>query len=298
MTLSRLRPSSPAPARSTKASAIWATMNAWRRPCAARLEVLPRDSDWSAGAAWPRRLYQAMGTASAMPRIVAPASAIRASRASKAIRAPKGKWAAPSAPRRRIPAAPTARPSSPPPTVSRVVSTITSRTMCPWLAPSACRTASSFARPLARIKSRFTRLTAPIRRREKAPPWRRSRVGRMGATWLSCRGTTRERKPASAIALPSGLARSVTSLCASSCAWARATVAPSASRPIMWDELPQCRRTDSRSSGLDENGKYKREREDRKLHSGGRTPTTTLGSPSTRILRPITSGSAPSLCRQ
>ena len=49
-----------------------------------------------------------------------------------------------------------------------MVSTITSLTTWRRLAPIACRTASSFTRPLARISSRFTRLTAPMSSRKSA----------------------------------------------------------------------------------------------------------------------------------
>ena len=65
-------------------------------------------------------------------------------------------------PQRRVP-------SSPPKSVSCVVSTITSLTRCARLAPRACRTASSLARLFARIKSRLARLTVPISRSTSTP---------------------------------------------------------------------------------------------------------------------------------
>ena len=79
--------------------------------------------------------------------------------------------------------APAASPSKPPASVSRVVSTIASLTTCSRLAPNACRTAISFTRLLARIKSRFVRLTAPISNRANAPACIHNKAGRMFATW-------------------------------------------------------------------------------------------------------------------
>ena len=81
-----------------------------------------------------------------------------------------------------IPEAPTARPSNPPSTVRSSVSTITWLTTCRRLAPIDRRIAISFMCPLARISSRLTRFTAPMSRRNNAPPCINQRVGRIART--------------------------------------------------------------------------------------------------------------------
>ena len=99
---------------------------AGRSAASLRLERVPRSR---------RRLNQAIGAASAMPRTTDATSATNANRASKAICAPRGRRSAPNAASSRIPPAPTARPSSPPASVSKVVSTTTSLTTYRRLAP-------------------------------------------------------------------------------------------------------------------------------------------------------------------
>ncbi len=124
------------------------------------------------------------------------------------------------------------------PKVSSVVSTTTSLTRYFQPAPRAWRTASSLTRALARMRSRLTRLTPPIRSSSKTAASSKSRVGRTAATWSARSGTTSERKPASAIILACGSSTSSAVFCASICDWACARVAPGARRAIIWITLP------------------------------------------------------------
>ena len=57
-------------------------------------------------------------------------------------------------------------------------------------------------------------------------------------------------------------------------------------------ELPEWRSAGPRHSGLDDSGTYRRASDERNLNEGGSTPTTVMGTPFTRIVRPIAPGSA------
>ena len=92
--------------------------------------------------------------------------------------APRGSCSAPETLQERIPAAPTREAQQPPrPRSARSSPPSLRPPRAAVLAPMARRTASSFTRPLARIRSRFTRLTAPIRSSNSAPAWSSSNVG-------------------------------------------------------------------------------------------------------------------------
>ena len=233
----RLRPSSPALARRTKASAICATMKVWRRRRAARVVVPPRFSVCSVAARRARRLYQTIGAASTTPRTRAATSPTAANRWSKRMLAPNGSWADQSTRRRSIPSEPRRRPSDAPTSVRSSVSARTSEATWRCPAPSAWRTARSFVRPLARMSSRLVRLTMPIRSRNAPPACRRSRIGRMVRTWSAWRPATVVWKPASLTNWATGSSTSSRALNASSCDWASAMVAPGARRAIIWCPL-------------------------------------------------------------
>ena len=258
ITFRRLSPSRPAPASSTKARAIWATMKRVAQPLrGAAGRVPPRDSACSAG----RR-----GVAQAEPgdrQAERDPHGERARQGDQRQAAVEGDVRLPGAGGRR-PAGPAGgcRPLRRPARAVRRSASAAwsppgrSLTTCRRLAPSACRTASSFTRPLARMSSRFTRLTAPMRSRKSAPACISSRVGRTAATWSACRGTTSERKPASAIILACGPSTSTAALLGVDLrlglppAWppagaARSCVAVS----------PECRCWGARSSGLDASGR-------------------------------------------
>ncbi len=146
-------------------------------------------------------------------------------------------------------------PSSPPVSVSSSDSVNTSAITCRRSAPSACRSANSRLRLLARMRNRFVTLTPPMRSRPSTPASSSSSVGRTAATSTSRSGITSDRNPASAIIAACGFVRSTTLLCASTWACACAIVSPERSRAIMWDELPACRAFGPRESAPDASGR-------------------------------------------
>src|SRR5437868_1840431 len=251
-----------------------------------------RDSDWSACARWLLRLNQAIGTAMTIPRTTAPARPISASQPSNAMWAPSGKRSAPRTSSNRIPHAPTAKPSNPPTKVRRTVSIITCLTTCARLAPIERRIAISFARPLARMRRRFTKLTAPMSSRKNTPACISQRVGRMDRTCSACNGLTSDRKPAAAIIFASELSSSTAALCASIWACASVIVAPGFKRAIMCvTPPPEWRAFGPRSSIPDFIGRKTRASDERKRKAGGKTPTIFLGIPFMRVSRPKMFGS-------
>ena len=196
-----------------------------------------------------------MGTAIARPRTSDATIAASAARPSKARLPASGSLLAPSARSSRMPAAPAARPSRPPVSVSSNDSVKTSAITCRRSAPSACRSANSRLRLLARMRNRFVTLTPPMRSRPSTPASRRSSVGRTAATSTSRSGITSDRNPASTIIAACGFVRSTTLLWASTWACACAIVSPGRSRAIIWDELPACRAFGPRESAPDASGR-------------------------------------------
>jgi hypothetical protein len=192
----RLRPRRPVPASRTKPIAICAMMKPCLTRWAALLTVPPRVSECRMCASWPWMLNQTTGTARAIPTATDAARAAAATRPSNTMSGTERKLVGPRTDRRRTPTAPPAIPSRPPHTARSVVSSRTSRAMWRRLAPRACRTASSLARPLARMRSRLARFTPPMTSRKSTEPWSSRRMGRISRTWSSWRERTIVLNPA------------------------------------------------------------------------------------------------------
>jgi len=176
---------------------------------------------------------------------------------------------------------------------------ITCLTTCTRLAPIDRRIAISFARPLARIKRRFTRFTAPMSKRKNTPACISKRVGRMERTCSACNGLTSDRKPASAIIFASGLSSSTAALCASIWACASAIVAPGFKpRDHVRDAAARVARFRPTLFHTGFIGRKTRASDERNEKQEARRQTIFLGIPFMRVSRPRMFGSELKFCRQ
>ena len=178
------------------------------------------------------------------------------------------------------------RPTAPPQRASSTPSTITKRTRCPRLAPSACRIASSRCRAAVRTDSRMVALAVAMSSTNAAPARRTSREDLMDPTVLSLSGSNATVRPSR----ESTCSRSIHSRIASRSARAPATWTPGRSRPTGVTQ-PWALSSVSGSMAMGSQISVSRG----KSKPSGATPTMTCERPLTTTVSPRTLGRPPSL---